>query len=226
MKAGYTLAWSEGTYLTQQHFQCWGKTIDQIYLSVINHLVPYAYGVMQCEFDDDAIRQGICRLTSLQLLTRSGHHIVYQSTHMPVVECLLNDSSALIYLHWSQNDLCRGLSGYDNMGPAPQFEVEYHLIRDMHDTQRAQEVAFKRYRIELSNSPMAAEGTYSMPIARVRHNVGNQYEFDKAYMPTAMSFKAVPSFNLFLERLIPVITHKLSSLKQQLSRKWDAGIAY
>ncbi len=223
MKAGYTVAWSEGTYLTQQHFQYWDASMQTACAQAMQFNKPYAYGVSLCILDEQVLSQGICRLKQLCWISRTGQVVTYHDQIMPILQCILAEKSdAIVYLQMPYNNNCRGLSGYECHEMTAQYHVEYFQLNDFHDKNRTQEIALKRQHIALSTSSLAPEGCISVPFVRLKYKSGNYFEYDASFIPESTSiFNVQPLLEVFC-RIYQSVADKVYALKKQLERKWDA----
>ncbi|MFI4956477.1 MAG: type VI secretion system baseplate subunit TssK [Gammaproteobacteria bacterium] len=221
MKAGYTIAWSEGTYLTQQHFQYWDASIHDAQTRLMHLLMPYAYGLLACTWDTEALTQGVCRLKYVRWVCPTGEVMTYDGTHMPVLQCVLDPhASTYIYLQCG-NHGCEGLSGYVCTTQQPQYQVEYDELPDTYDSGKKQEVALKRANLILSTSPIPPTGGWSYPIACVKHRVGNHFIWDRDFIPAVMQISSCDGLRDWMDRIMHGVSDKVCSLQKQLERKWD-----
>lgn len=224
MKTGYSIAWAEGTFLTQQHFQYWDDTIKESQLCVMQTLLPYAYGLIACVWDTSGLGQGVFQVKTLRWRTAQGDVLCHDHSAMPLLQCHIGLKEACDVYLVAHTQGCHGLSGYPESNHDPRFHVEYHAVSDSFDTSKIQEVALKRFHLSLVAATSRPQTTFAYPIARLKYRIGNAFELDQDFMPTSIQVNACEGLAQLIQRLIRGMTDKLASTQQQLDKKWDVQL--
>ena len=139
------VVWSEGTLLTQQHFQQWQLFLEQQRIETMKMSEPYYWGVQSLSIDESALLNGVFRVKECQAIFPHGQLVMFNTEQSGELTCDLRDDhadSSGIYLCIPLNQQIAGLSGYSENKKQSGWRTKYETIQDLYDLSREREVAF------------------------------------------------------------------------------------
>lgn len=215
MPALQPIAWTEGAFLTQQHFQYWDRWHANQQKLAIEASIPDPYGLVACEFDEDAFRQQKCVIKKLVLRKNSGQWLTYDHLAMPPLAVSLgNESSQTIYLTQPKNNLCSGLAGYEKVSDHASFVAKFIDTPDQFDPVRFQEVAVALPKLTLTLKTLDSDLYDQWPLAKIKKIGGTDFELDQSFVPVCMMVKGCPQLAAKLNAILRALSAKMTRLKK------------
>lgn len=222
MKAGYSLMWSEGTFLTQQHFQHWEQSLLSQQEKLLDLMMPHAYGVKKLKIDALALTQGRCRIHFLEARLPSGEWIYYDHETMPALFVdLKHHADCLISIVIPNNRYCANLPGYEQSHEQPGYSVAYYHLADLHHPEKEHELGLKRRNIRLSTDTHDGAHETTLVILGLTYAGGQYYRVDNGYIPPCMTVDACAGIVQHRTSVLQLISERSHQLDIWLASKKD-----
>jgi type VI secretion system protein ImpJ len=221
----HPIIWTEGAFLSQQHFQYWEAWLINHQNRLIKATVPDAYGLVSCEIDENSLQHQKIVINSLVMRTEQGAWIVYEGSALSSLATPLEDTEEqCVYLNQPNNQLCSGLSGYDGVGEQAAYHADYQLLKDIYDPQRQHEVTLGIQRLRLSTQPLDQQLYDSFLLCKLTRMGGTHYKLDDKTIPRCLVINASIVLKYKLEKLLSKLGDKSKSLREQMLRLHEHAI--
>lgn len=190
--------WTEGTLLSQQHFQQWDEYIDKTSNIIRIACQSETYGILDYAIDESALDTGIFKLTNCSIIFKSGR--IYQlgnNEESLIYNIDENITEGLdIYLSLPINNIAYNISGYPKVeSENAAWDVDFQDIRDQYDTDREREIGFVSLNVKLKAYNLNSEdhkkdANEKILIARILPRGFKQYYIDENLIPPLVYLKA------------------------------------
>lgn len=222
----HPIVWTEGAFLSQQHFQYWEAWLLEQGQLWFKTLFPHAYGLVHCIFDEESFKQQACVVDQLIWWTEQGTWLRFDARTMPRLGTTLEDKEdQWVYLSVPKNKLCSGLSGYSSAGEQAVYQAEYCEIKDQYDQERLHELCLGIPRYQLSTTPKDPHLYDCWPLVKLKRMISSHYFIDKEYIPLSMTVSASFAMQARLAEIQSKIQVKLKDLAQHLKVFNDPEVA-
>lgn len=223
MKAGYSLIWSEGSLLTQQHFQYWELMLHKEQAMGLDLWHPHAYGIKTLVVDTVALTRGMCIIHKLVARHPSGEWFYYDHETMPPLSCAIHQQGeCLIYLVVPNNAYCDNLDGYHVTAPNPGFAVEFRQFEDMHHPDKPHELGIKRRHMQISADHHETPATLSLVLMCLSYKGGKHYSLHEHFIPPSIICGVSAGIMRHRATVLQFITERSYQLNAYLATKKDA----
>ena len=218
MKFLSPVVWSEGMYLAPHHFQAHGRYFEDSVRFAITALWRDPYGLLGCQLDEEALRNGTLSLVHARGILPDGlPFLMPECDALPAVRPIADnfpstrghlDVLLAAPLHKHQGANC------DLNGEARQarFRAETRTLRD--DTTAGEErpIQLGRKNLRLVLETEATDGMTTLPLARVMRDGSGHLTFDPDFIPPCLQIAASDRLMLLLRRLTEILERKSATL--------------
>ncbi|VGO08465.1 Uncharacterized protein ImpJ/VasE [plant metagenome] len=210
--------WGEGLFLRPQHFQRQDAYHESRLAEMSRALHPYAWGLQSLRVDEDALANGMLRLTELSLVFPDGdaYHAPAGDALPPPVSLNILDGATEAVFHVALHPLKEIGGNYRRADAVDAFDARYVQVNgpapDLYTSAAAAELTFLRKNVRLLASHEPRQALLSLPVLRVRKTASAGYEIDTSFIAPSMSVLASPALHVQLRRLLDVLQAKVSAL--------------
>lgn len=217
------IVWSEGMHLAQHHFQQQGRYFQDATAFALSTLFIKPYGLLGCELDHDALRNGTVSLLHARGVMPDG--LPFHFPHDDLPEPL--EIGELFSPTQDAHDVLLMIPPFRSSGTNCTLDVtaagngaryRAHKVAVADDTTGQDEaeitVARKNFRLVLAGVGDEEE-MVSLPIARVRRDGSGRFVYDPAYVPPSLQIGASPRLLEEVQRLVELLESKSEELAQR-----------
>jgi type VI secretion system protein ImpJ len=207
-------------YLGPHEFQAQARYFEDAVHFAASALWPHCHGLMGCTLDHDALRNGTVSLLHASGILPDGvpFHIP-QSDAMPAVRPiaeLFPPTQDALTIHLAiTGRKAEGRNTAISSGPNDsRYVAELRTFNDETNGGDARSIPIRRKNIRLLLDSELAEGTVSLPLARVRRDGSGHFVFDPEFVPPCLQIIASEHLMMLLRRLIEILEAKSSALSR------------
>jgi type VI secretion system protein ImpJ len=235
MKLLSRVVWAEGMYLAPQHFQAQNRYFEEAVHFATASLWGNAYGLVACQLDADALRNGTVSLLQARGMFQDGLPFdIPECDPRPdprnIAEQFLPATDSLTVAL----SIPRWVAGQQNcdLDPIPSGNARYtstvEMVHDENTGIDAKPVQLGRKNIRLVVLPVEDENLLTLPIARVMRDQSGHFVYDPTHVPTCLRLSASERLAKMLQRLVEILEEKsavVSQEQQQSGGKFQAGMS-
>jgi type VI secretion system protein ImpJ len=207
--------WSEGTLLSQQHFQQWDLFLEHSRLFQLKMLQPYFWGLLQLEIDEVALLTDRFRIKTCTAIFPNGRMVTFNTSEHGELCLELNqphNEITEIFLCTPLSQHIQGLSGYDTPHDFCAFKTQYKYTLDQYDHCREREVAFAIPNLCLLDHHQNREQYTQIKIALLERNINGQNQCIKQFIPSTVHISANSALTDFLQCVLDLLSAKTKLL--------------
>ncbi len=203
------LNWTDGVFLRPHHFQQAQLAQDTARRADRALCLPFDYGLVHLEFDENALANGYFRITKLQAVLPGGEEADLPANAaaegLDLNEAMINSPRITIYA--ALPPLREGEPNSDDRteGTLCRYIPVAQNCYDLNSGGNEQPIMFRRVRVLLATDPETLPGYEKMPIVRLecrRRRDGKPFLVtDSQFVPPALGINAVPELCRRLEAL-------------------------
>lgn len=218
MKLLSKIVWSEGMYLGPHHFQAQSRFFEDSIQFATEALGPVAWGLIGCELDDEALRNGAISVQGARGIMPDG--LVFDIPDCdpgpPPREAELPPTANTLTVHLAVPARRAGgancsLDGEDSQAATRYVSVSKKACDE--NTGRDEttlQIGRKNLRLLFDSEP--TDEFVSLPIARVMRSGAGRLVYDPTFIPPCMRLTASERIMSMLRRLIEILEEKSSVL--------------
>ena len=230
MNRYHRIVWSEGLFLTPQHFQQWDLYQEAQLAERAALARPWPYGIVAMEIDREELVRGVFKLQSLRALLANGTSIrVPDNDPAPasvsVKEAFdVRSNSIDVFIGipsrkvgWS-NCILPGETG--EVAGEVRYAARAVQVPDENNGRNERTVirAEQNLRILLSTDPR--DNFDALPVARIGRTSAGGFQLLEEYMPPTLSIKS----SRFTTRLVQSLLERLTARSSELGARFtEAG---
>ncbi|HKD92261.1 MAG TPA: type VI secretion system baseplate subunit TssK [Terriglobales bacterium] len=234
MKLLSRVVWSEGMYLAPHHFQAQARYFEDLIQFATASLWFKPYGLIDCQFDSDALRNGTLALLHARGVLPDGLAFdMPQPDRLPsprdIAEVFPPTADALtVFLAVPQQQEGGANCALDSeQSPAARFVGTVRTFPDENTGQDDKQVQLggKNFRLLFDVEP--CENAVCLPIARVIRDGAGRFAFDAFFIPPCLRLTASERLMNLVHGLIEMLEEKSASLarKPNGTGKFQAGMS-
>lgn len=208
--------WTEGIILGQQHFQQWDRYYTKMQVRREACFNPYNYGLLELEYDLEALSIGEFILTKCKALLPNGQYLDICAHKDETLCCYLpkdGNETIPIYIATPVFDGVSGISGYPEQS-MPGWNANYEELSDQYDPNRICEVMLAKRSTMLLTDRSGLENFHSLKIAEIKRLTKIEYIDQKHFLPSCLALKGSANLRSYLLSLINMLKNKLGSFAQ------------
>lgn len=235
MKQLSKIVWSEGMYLAPHHFQAQNRYFEDSVHFAITSLWRDAYGIISCELNEDAIRNGTVSLVHAVGVFPDGLPF-----DMPECDPLPDPRNIRdLFSPLAENlAICLGVprqvAGGPNCTLAPngRFSTRYSSwstdLADENSGQDEKSVTLGRKNIGIALVSEQRDDLLTLPIARVLRDGSGHFIYDPNFVAPSLKLSASPALIRLAQRLVEILEEKsaaVHSAAQQKPGQFQSGVS-
>jgi type VI secretion system protein ImpJ len=235
MKQLSKVVWSEGMYLAPHHFQAQNRYFEDSVQFAITSLWRNAYGLISCELNEDAIRNGTVAVVHAVGVFPDG-----LSFDMPECDPLpaprnIRDSFSPVA---EDLTICLGVPKQIASGPnctlTPNGRVSTRYLgsstnlADDNSGQDEKPVTLGRKNIAIVLGSEVSDDLLILPIARVLRDGSGHFVYDSNFVAPCLKLSASPALIRLAQRLVEILEEKSAAVLAGTQRKrgeFQAGVS-
>lgn len=214
------VVWREGMHLAQHHFQAQSRFFEDSIRFALSHLFHESYGLVGCELDTEALRNGTVALVHARGVMPDG--LAFHIPDGDVAPAPLEireifsptQDSHLVLLTipaFRRDGANAAVPGSAN-GRRPRYTVEERPVLDETTGRDPKPVSFGRKNFALALDGAADENIVTLPLARVRRDGRGSFVYDPEYVPPCLQLGASERLVHLLGRLVDMLDAKSQAL--------------
>ena len=235
MKQLSKIVWSEGMYLAPHHFQAQNRYFEDSVQFALTSLWRDAYGLISCEFNQDAIRNGTVALVHAVGVFPDGLPFdMPECDPLPVPRNIRDSFSPVA----EELTIClaipRQVAGGPNCTLAPNGRVATRYsgssttLADDNSGQDEKPITLGRKNIALVLASEQRDDLLMLPIARVLRDGAGHFVYDTNFVPPCLKLSASPTLLRLAQRLVEILEDKSAAVlgsKDRNRGQFEAGIS-
>ncbi|NNF25902.1 MAG: type VI secretion system baseplate subunit TssK [Gemmatimonadetes bacterium] len=220
-------------HLSQHQFQLQSRFHQDVTDFTLSSLSPDPTGLIDCEFDHDALRNGVVSILHARGVMPDGLIFRFPEDPVPTPLAIRDHFSPTAQSHQvlltipafrpsGANCSEAGANGADT-----RFVSADRVFSDETTGQDPKPVQLAQKNFALRMDSESLEGLVALPIARVTRDGGGNFTYDPEFVPSCMRIGASSRILLVLEGLVGMLQSKADSLarERQQGGSADAEIA-
>ena len=209
--------------LMPHHFQQWDNYYEELLNSRFGSLVPYEWGVINFQINNEAIANGSFNLVRCRAVLPDGLLVNIPDTDIapaarPVAEHFSPESEKL-EVHLAIPTKRSGAANFQRNGSAPDQHVRFLQTAgaspDETTGENEQELAFALGNLRILFGDELTDGYSAIKIAEVERTTTGQLKLSEKYIPPALDIRASSWLEDMLRQLVEILIAKSSSLGEQ-----------
>jgi type VI secretion system protein ImpJ len=234
MKSLSRVVWSEGMFLSPQHFQAQSRFYEDTIDFVIRELWPEPWGLLHARFDEDALRNGRVLLLEATGIFEDGMAFSQQDLRTavarPADELLLPaDAGVVLHLAVAKRDAgvhrhkAEASGTTENRGP--RLRAVPRLVRDETNGVDEYEVAVGESNLQLLSERELSDSLSTVPVARLLRDGRGGLVYDTEFIAPTLRISASQPLMLLVKRLLETLAERIQSLSRATQRtvRFESG---
>jgi type VI secretion system protein ImpJ len=234
MKLLSKIVWAEGMYLGPHHFQAQSRYCEESIHFATTGLWTNSYGFAACQFDADALRNGIVSLIQARGIFEDGLAFDIADSDQRPEPCNITErfpptadhlTIALAVPRWLPNgrNCC--------LEPGPNGSARYtgvvNVLPDENTGRDEKPVQLGRKNLRLVLETEISTELVTLPLARVVRDGAGHFVFDTSFVPPLIRISASDHLTSMLQRLVEILEDKSTIVSQepQPSGRFQPGIS-
>lgn len=214
---GYSkVVWSEGVYLSPQHFQ----QSDRYYESSLQELVKYSkahyYGCINLSIEPTLLQQGVIGISNVAVIFEDGTLFAPSSQEIAKLNYSLppNSSPTKIYLVVAAVSAKNNEIAFeDNKGPNTRYySYEKPLIDTTNDKSDPRDILLAQLNVSIMVEEDISSNLLKLPIGIVSSNNNGEVSLDERYIPPTLIAQNNPILNGYINEIYGLLLQKSKSL--------------
>lgn len=226
------IVWNEGMLLTPHHFQQWDNYHEGLLNSRIGSVVPYDYGVIELQINNEAIANGNFQITNCRAVMPDGLIVNVPDAEpvpdmRPVGDHFPAEAEKLgVHLAIPAKKI--GEANFQASGAARNGNLRYlqdgAMVKDETTGTNEQPVAFANSNLRIIFDAELRDGFTSIKVAELQRTPTGQLKISEDYIPPTLKSSSSIFLTNMLRQLVEILITKSGSLGEQ-RRQSNASLA-
>ena len=239
MSSTNPILWGEGLFLRPQHFQQHALAFENALAQSQRLIRGNPWGLRQISIDADALRGGILRIDTLELVFRDGALVNAPANNPLPLTRNLNDIAQIgnqTVVHaclpalnpYGGNSAAsenRGSKNGDGTRPS-RYLAANSSVRDLYTEALEAEVTTLQANVRLMVDEENRDGHLCVAIARIARNANGAWEADPSFIPPLVEIAANPHLAMLIRRLLDILQVKSRALAARHREKVKSVVEY
>ncbi|CAN5668790.1 type VI secretion system baseplate subunit TssK [soil metagenome] len=223
------VVWSEGMHLAQHHFQTQSRYVEDLVAFTLSQLLFKPYGLVRCELDAEALRNGTVSLSHARGIMPDG--LTFDFPVDPVPEALeirdlfsptQESHRVLLAVPPYRPGLANAAPDGAGAHPNARFYSASQRVADETTGQDEKPVGMARHNFRLMlDAETEDEELITLPLARVRRDGSGHFIYDPEYVPPCVQIGASERLMQLLGRLVEMLDARAEAAQRE--RQGGAG---
>jgi type VI secretion system protein ImpJ len=225
MKQLSKIVWSEGMYLAPHHFQAQNRYFEDSVQFAVTSLWRDAYGLVSCEFDAEAIRNGTVSLVHAIGVFQDGLAFdMPECDPLPPIRHIGDLFSPVAESLTVSLAIPRRVPGGPNCMVTPnghgstRYLGSSENLADENSGQDEKTVTLGRKNIALVLDTEDRKEWLTLPVARVLRDGAGHFVYDERFIPPCLKLSASPALLGLTQRLVEILEDKSASVSRMQPR--------
>lgn len=218
------VVWSEGIFITPQHFQQQERYIED---QIDNHLKirsNFFYGVNKLTIDESSFSEGVFRVSNVHAILNDGTLVNCINSNLELRVQANNSTSHIIYLvlqgkNSNNNQIC--FNAFDCNSRYFGYDKKILDITDV--SQDARDITVARLNIHLKLEKDLTDNLVRLPIAKIIIDLDGSIKIDNTYIPPTINSQENILLKSYISELYALLLQKCKSLSEGMSDPNRAG---
>ncbi len=226
------IVWNEGMLLTPHHFQQWDNYHEDLINSRFQSAVPFDYGVLDLQVNNEAIANGNFQITNCRAVLPDGLMVnVPDAEAVPDLRPVGDHFSAeaeRLGVHLAIPARKIGEANFQANGAKANINLRFlqegSLVKDETSGTNEQPLAYAKSNLRIIFDDELRDGFTSMKIAELGRTPTGQFKISEEYIPPILKVSASLWLTNLLRQLVEILITKSGSLGEQ-RRQRNASLA-
>lgn len=226
------IVWNEGMLLTPHHFQQWDNYNEGLINSRFQSAVPYDYGVMDLQVNNEAVANGNFQITNCRAVLPDGLMVnVPDAEAVPDLRPVGDHFSAeaeSLGVHLAIPAKKAGEANFQANGAKANINLRFlqegALVKDETTGTNEQPLAYAKSNLRIIFDDELRDGFTSMKIAELGRTPTGQFKISEEYIPPILKVSASVWLTNLVRQLVEILITKSGSLGEQ-RRQRTASLA-
>jgi type VI secretion system protein ImpJ len=232
MTSNKKVLWTEGLFLTPQHFQQWDRHYEELVHSRIRTLAAFGWGIEDLELNQETLQNRLFEVLRCKAVLPDGMTVNIPESDQPppsrsFASSFIPESDRLsVYLGIPQfrtrgANLTAEGDGADSMA---RYRPEETSMPDENTGENPLPVSFAAKNLRLLFGEDALQNHVVLKIAELRRTSEGSIVLEERFIPPALSLTASKLLTDIVRRLYEILTAKSGTLSEQ-RRQRSQGLA-
>jgi type VI secretion system protein ImpJ len=226
------IVWNEGMLLTPHHFQQWDNYNEDLLNSRFDSAVPYDYGVLDLQVNNEAIANGNFQIINCRAVLPDGLMVnVPDAEAVPDLRPVGDHFSAeaeRLGVHLAIPAKKVGEANFQANGAKANINLRFLqegvMVKDETSGTNEQPLAYAKSNLRIIFDDELRDGFTSMKIAELGRTPTGQFKISEEYIPPILKVSASVWLTNLLRQLVEILITKSGSLGEQ-RRQRNASLA-
>ena len=214
--------WSEGMFLTPQHFQQWDRCNEREEWNRIESLLPGSWGVSECIVSPAELASGNVLIKSCRAVMPDGTSVVVPEVdNVPPARTLPESGgNGVVGLFLTLSEALPGRVNVQRLGKddahgMPRFSEVVQDVDDESGAGEAQKISFARRNLQILIDGESPGGQIQLKLAEFVRGPTGDWQLSDRYVPPTLTLSGAPVLVRLVEGLQATLAAKRSSLAEQ-----------
>lgn len=210
------VVWSEGIYVSPQHFQQNDRYVESKLHDIVKYSQAHYYGVFDLEINDAYLKQGIVKLAKVKVVFEDGTVFIPTAAEIESLSYSVppNTHETKLYLVLSRvsatgNEILEEKSNIKN---TRYISFEKPLIDTTVSNSDSRVVTLAKLNVRLMLEDEIHSSLVKMPIAMITSNNESEVELQESYIPPSLIAQTNNNINAYINELYGLLLQKSKSL--------------
>ncbi len=228
MQGDSRVAWREGLFLRQQHFQQQDRYVDALVAARTDALRPYPWGVSELKINQDLAALGKFAIERLVGVLPDGlpFSIPGDLPPPPPLDIPADARDAIIYLTLpARQSGAVEFKARDDRGAATvRYVVDEEDVTDAFSDERTREtIEVARPNLSFGVTQDQTYGRVVLGLASIREVQNGAVAFDERFIPPCLDIRASPRLSGFLSDIVGRAGQRIDELSLRAAEATDGG---
>lgn len=210
------VVWSEGVYISPQHFQQSDRYFEKKIHNLVMYSKPHFYGVFKLKINESLLKQGVFGITHLEAVMEDGTVYIPDSLETENLKYSIppNTKPSLLYLVVSrESPYSNEISFSNDSNQSTRYSTFEKKLRDTTDSNTEQvEVTLARLNMRLMLEDDIHSSLVKLPIAIISSNNNSEIEIDETYIPPTLIVQNNFTLNSYVAEVYGLLLQKSKNL--------------
>lgn len=233
MPGSHRILWGEGLFLRPQHFQQQALFLESSLARGLRQMHGNPWGIRRSSLDADALRGGLLRLHTLELVFRDGTEIDAPGGNpLPLARNLAEipqiGTQTVVYACLPALNAFGGNSAESEGTTArpPRYLAARCTLPDLYTDSLEAEVTELHANIRLLIEEENRDGHLCVAIGRITKNANGTWEIDQEFIPPLVEIAGSRQLGMLTRRLLDILLVKSQALATRHREKVKSVVEY
>lgn len=227
------ILWGEGMFLRPQHFQQQTLFLENCLTNSLRHTRAYPWGVRKCVLDQEALRGGLLRLDSLDVVFSDGLHVdAPASAPLPSTRTIADirniGTGTTLYACLPSLSTFGGncAESESTLARRPRYQTSHVSCPDLFTDALEADVSTLQPNVRMMVEEENRDGHLSIAIARIEKNAAGVWELNPSFIPPLIELEANHHLTMVTRRLIDILIIKSQALAVRHRERVKSVVEY